>query len=166
MRTLRITFVVAALLAFLPAEGGAARARPGLRCGSAATSVHAFYVEVEWTKKTYRTSEKAAVTVTVTRPADQDPLGFGVPIPRDVISTPQEGVTVTTAILTDAWPPPFGQGLTNADGQVTFKIPLKDVEPGPQPVSHYAEKWTNQSGCPDIQEWGYLRQEPAFTVLP
>jgi hypothetical protein len=166
MRALRITLVIAALVAFLPSEGGAAPARAGAGAGCGRpTRVHSFHVDAQWTKKVYRTSEKAVVNLTVTRPAHEDPFELGIPLVPPV-SVPQEGVTVTTAILTDAWPPPFGYGTTDDNGQLTLRIPLTEVEPGFQVATHYAEMWTNEGGCPDIQEWGFTRQDPAFKVIP
>ena len=168
MRSLRIGLVIAALLALLPAEGGAAPARRGTRAGCGKpTRVHAFHVEAVWTKEVYRTSEKAVVTVTVTRPAHEDPVELGIPLPVEPpVTVPVQDAYVTTAIITKAWPPPFGIGYTDANGQLTLKIPLKAVEPGPQVATNYATKWTNQGGCPDIEEWGFIRQDPAFKVIP
>ena len=157
--------ILVAVLA-VPARG-TTLADGGLRCSSKPTRIHAFHVEAVWTKKVYRRSEKAVVTVTVTRPAHTDPLGEGIPLPiSPPTSVPEEGVAVTTALMTAAWPPPYGAGTTDAAGQVTLKIPLKDVPTGPLDVSNYASKWTNQNGCPDIEEWGWLYESPALTVAP
>ena len=136
-----------------------------LACSSKPTYVHAFHVEVEWTKKTYRRSEKAEVTVTVTRPAHEDPADLGVPV-EPPTSIPVEGATVYSVVDTGSYPYPYGYGFTDAQGEVHFKISIKKLEPGRWNVSHTAEKWTNQGGCPDILEWGHLYEEPGFTVIP
>lgn len=165
MRTVVIMSVL--LVALVPSLGEAAQvrtARTGLACKAKPTYVHAFHVETEWTKEVYRKSEKAEVTVTVTRPAHEDPADLGVPIDPPA-SVPAEGVTVWSTVLTDTWPPPFGYGLTDAIGQVTFKISVKKLKPGKYDVSNYAEYWTNQGGCPDIAEWGRKLDSPAFTVI-
>lgn len=156
--------LVALLLLLGSSSSGAASSTAPTRhlCGKP-TRIHAFHVEAEWTKKAYRSSEKAVVTVTVTRPAQEDPFELGIPIPTPV-SAPEEGVGVTTSILTNRWPPPYGTGVTDDQGQVKFKIPLNGVKPGKQAAAHYASKWTNQGGCPDIEEWGFLREVPAFVV--
>ncbi len=159
-----IPILVAALAG--PARG-ATLAGSGLRCSSKPTRVHSFHVETVWTRKVYRQSEKAVVKVTVTRPAHTDPLGEGIPLPiPPPASVPEAGVTVTTALMTAAWPPPYGYGATDAAGEVTLKIPLKDVPPGAVDASTYASKWTNQGGCPDIEEWGWFYESPGLTVTP
>jgi len=135
----------------------------GDACSADPTRLQTFYVEAEWTKKAYRRSEKASVLLTVTRPADTDPTGYGIPIDRPT-SVPAQDVTVTTAVAPERWPPPFGRGITNEDGQVRLKIPLGNVPRGPQAASHYASYWTNENGCPDIEEWGFLWEDPAFKV--
>ena len=169
MASRRALLAIPVLLALLPVQAGAAVAGPARAgmCSSKPTRIHAFHVTAEWTKRAYKRSEKATLTVTVTRPAHTDPLGEGMPLPIEPpTSVPVEGVTVWTSLATDAWPPPYAAGTTDASGQVTMKIALKDVDPGPVDVGHYASKWTNQSGCPDIEEWGYLYESPGITVLP
>jgi hypothetical protein len=135
-------------------------------CKGVVTRIHAFTVSAEWNKRVYSNTEKALVIVTVTRPAPEDPLGLGIPTDSP-ITYPVEGATVTTSVDTDRYPFPYGYGHTNADGQVGLKVPLQLLEkPGPYDVDHLAELWTNQGGCPDIQEWGYLRESPGFTIRP
>ncbi|MEA2453089.1 MAG: hypothetical protein QOG04_1799 [Actinomycetota bacterium] len=153
------------LVALVPTlSGAAARARSGGLCAGRPTAVHSFHVEAEWTKKTYKRSEMAEVTVTVTRPAHEDPAGGGTPIDPPT-STPEKDVTVGTTVITERYPYPYGYGSTDANGQVHFKIPLNSLKPGSYDVSHYADKWTNRGGCPDIQEWGYLKESPGFKVV-
>ena len=138
---------------------------PPLRCkGAAATQIHAFTLEVEWNKRVFKNTEKAVVTVTVTRPAPEDPLGFGVPLASPA-TLPVEGANVWTSVLTGRYPFPYGYGQTDADGKVQFKIALNLLKKaGPYDVSHYANVYTNQGGCPDIEEWGYLYEAPGLTV--
>lgn len=165
---LRTTVILSVfLIALVPSLGGAAQLRgerARLACRAKPTYVHAFHVEAEWTKEVYRKSEKAEVTVTVTRPAHSDPADLEIEFDPPV-SVPVEGVTVTTSVNTGSYPYPYGYGQTDAQGQVHFKIPLKKLEPGPWDVSHLAEKWTNQGACPDLNEWGYLYESPGFTVV-
>jgi hypothetical protein len=146
---------------------GIGPATPPLRCkGAAATQVHAFTVQAEWTKQVLKNTEKAIVKVTVTRPPPYDPFGLGIPLPP-VYAIPVEGANVWTSVITGRWPFPYGYGQTDANGQVTFKIDLRLLKKaGPYDVSHYAAVWTNQGGCPDIEEWGYLRQSPGLTIRP
>lgn len=156
-----LTLAVAGLLSawLLPSTSSAAI--PAM-CGKP-TYVHAFHVETEWSKKVYKRSESAKVEVTVTRPAHEDPGDNGIPIDPPV-STAEAGVTVTTAPMTNVFPPPFGRGITDADGKVYFKIPLKDLKPGRYDARTYGEKWTNEGGCPDIVEWGDKYEPKIITV--
>ena len=137
-----------------------------LRCKKAATTIHAFSVATEWNKRVFKNTEKALVTVTVTRPAGEDPLGLGVPM-ESPVSIPVEGANVWTSVNTGKYPFPYGYGQTDANGQVSFEISLKLLKkPGPYDVSNYADQWTNQQGCPDIEEWGYLPESPGLTIRP
>jgi hypothetical protein len=156
-----VTALVPSIVRAAPVRGE----RPRVACNAKPTQVHAFHVEAEWTKEVYRKSEKAEVTVTVTRPAHEDPADLGLPIDPPA-SAPVEGATVWTSVITGEYPYPYGYGVTDAMGQVHFKIPLKKLEPGKWDVSHYADKWTNQGGCPDVEEWGYLYESPGFTLTP
>lgn len=171
---LALTLIVTALM---PATGiaaprpvrrlqaaGIGPASPPLRCMRAATQVHAFTVQVEWNKRVFRHTEKAVVTVTVTRPAPEDPLGLGIPLDPPM-TVPVEGANVWTSVLTGRYPFPYGYGRTDADGKVRFKIALNLLkQAGPYDVSHYANVYTNQGGCPDIEEWGYTYESPGLSI--
>ncbi|MDQ3963493.1 MAG: hypothetical protein M3277_06225 [Actinomycetota bacterium] len=160
-RALSLVLLGALMSWLLPSTStGAALAH----CGADPTRIHAFHVETVWNKKVYERSEKAIVKVTITRPAHEDPFEMGIPIPPPISIPAEEGVVVTTALLTNTFPPPFGRGETDAEGKVTFKIPLKEVKPGPVDATTYASKWTNEGGCPDIEEWGYKPEPKAFVI--
>ena len=169
MRYRRALLLLSVVFAAVPSHGGAATLATestDRACGKP-TRVHAFHVEAKWSKRVYRRSEKAVVVVTVTRPAHEDPFELGITLPVEPpISVPADGVTVTTAILTDDFWPPYGYGVTNADGQVKFKISIRELEPGKYDATHLASKWTNEGGCPDIEEWGFTFESPAVTVTP
>lgn len=179
MRRLPVLVAIALLMTVLmPSLGEAAAPRPvrrlqaegigprvPLRCkGAAATQIHAFTVQVEWNKRVFRSTESAAITVTVTRPPPEDPAGLGLPIASPV-NIPVEGANVWTSVLTGRYPFPYDFGQTDADGKVHFKVPLKLLtKPGRYDVSHYASVQTNQGGCPDIEEWGYLFEPQGLTI--
>ncbi|HWC13405.1 MAG TPA: hypothetical protein VG929_02275 [Actinomycetota bacterium] len=139
-------------------------AAPARSCAKP-TRIHAFHVETKWSRKIYRRSEKAVVVVTVTRPAHEDPAGNGIVVPAPV-SIPQEGVTVSTTIQPKKFlfPPLYGSGLTDENGKVRFAIPLKRLRPETVDASTMATLMTNEGGCPDIEEWGWRYDRPAFTV--
>jgi hypothetical protein len=132
-------------------------------CGSSRpTEVHAFTVEATWRKRVFTSDETAVITLTVTRPAPEDPLGNSTDPP---VSIPVEGATAWTTVLTERYPYPYGYGETNADGKAKIKVPLELLtEPGPYDVTHNAEIWTNENGCPDIREWGFLEESPGLTI--
>ena len=133
-------------------------------CGSSRpTEVHAFTVEASWQKRVFTNDETAAITLTVTRPAPEDPLGLGLPIDSP-ISIPVEGATAWTTVLT-RYPYPYGYGETNADGKAKIRVPLELLKkPGPYDVTHNAEIWTNKDGCPDIHQWGFLKESPGLVI--
>jgi hypothetical protein len=181
MKRLPVVIACSLLLTVLmPSLGEAAAPRPvrrlqaagigpsiPLRCkGNAATQVHAFTVQAEWNKRVFKNTEKALVTLTETRPAPEDPLGLGLPV-TSPMPTPVEGANVWTSVLTGRYPFPYGYGQTDADGKVRFKITLRLLKKaGPYDVSHYASVYTNQGGCPDIEEWGYLFESRGLTIRP
>lgn len=156
-----LTLVLAGLLSawLLPSPTSAATLA---WCASKPTYIEAFHVETKWNKKVYKRSETARVEVTVTRPPHKDPA-TGSPF-QPPISTPEADVTVTTALLTNTFPPPFDRDITDEDGKVYFKLSLKDVKPGKYDARSNAEKWTNEGGCPDIVEWGEKYEPKVITV--
>lgn len=157
----------AALLAALMSWVLPTTSSAGVRafCGSAKpTRIHAFHVETSWNKKVYKRGETAVVEVTVTRPAHEDPFELGIPIDPPFSVPAEAGIPVTTAVITNTFPPPFGRGETDDAGKVTLKIPLKDLKAGKFDTATYASKWTNENGCPDIEEWGWKPESPAFIV--
>ncbi len=164
MKRLRTTLAFALLISTLQIMGGLDRAAA---CAGLGTRVHSFHVEVEWDKDVYRRGEKAVATVTVTRPAHEDPAGLGITY-EPPLSVPEEGVTVATSLSTGRYPYPYGAGVTDANGQVTLKISLKDVpKKGPLDSQTLVWKITNQGGtaCTEIEEWGYTYQPAAITVV-
>jgi hypothetical protein len=163
MRMIKLGLVLCMGLLLAPAW---AQAEVSRLCAKP-TSVHAFHVAAEWDRSpaVYRRSEAAKIVVTVTRPAHEDPAGGGVPIDPPQ-SLPEAGVSVWSSVVTTRWPWPYGAGVTDANGQVRLRMPMKDGKPGTYDVSHYVEKWTNQGGCPDIQEWGQLYESPGVVIKP
>lgn len=160
-----ISLGICLVLGGLSAAHGATDPRASARSCAKPTRLYAFTVETEWASKSYAGSEKAVVEVTVTRPAPEDPGENGIPMPGQV-AVPQEGATVSTTLFPKkrVFPPVFGRGLTDEDGRVRLPIPLKEISPGRVDASTYAELWTNEGGCPDIEEWGQRYDARAFTV--
>lgn len=162
MKRIRVTLALALLVTTLQLSGGLA---PAAAC--AGTRVHSFHVKVDWGKKTYRPTDKAIAIVTVTRPAHEDPLGVGVPIDPPA-SFPEPGVTVATSLQTGRYPYPYGAGITDENGEVRLKIPLKDAnKKGPLDAQTLVWKIQNQGGpaCTEFEEYGYLYQPSAITII-
>jgi hypothetical protein len=122
-------------------------------------------VETKWEKKIYGPGDVARVTVTVTRPAPQDPLGLGVPLDPPV-TQPAEGVDVSTSFQ-GFFPYVFDRDITNADGKVrlTLKLP-PSAKRGPVDSYTYASLLHNAQGpaCSDFEEYGYKWDVPAVMV--
>jgi hypothetical protein len=157
-RIVRSAVLAVLLVVFLAPSHGAT----ALACG-ARTYVHTFTVTTKWSAKSYRPGQLAVVTVTVTRPGPEDPLGFGVPVAVPV-GLPAEGVTVQTS-LPDYFPPPWDYDVTGADGKVKLKIRVpRDATPGRVYTASYASIVYNGNGCPDVEEFGYRHEWPGFLV--
>ncbi len=166
MRVRAISLAISLALGALwgGAAQGATDSRASARSCATPTRLYAFTVETKWARKSYKRSENAVVDVTVTRPAPEDPGENGIPVPAPV-GIPQEGATVSTTLFPKkrVFPPVFDRGITDQGGRVRLAIPLKEISPGRVEASTYAELWTNEGGCPDIEEWGYHYDSPAFT---
>lgn len=164
MRRLLVSLATSLLVVpFMPSLSEASQ-RTSHGCRRQATSIHAFTVEAKWRKRVFTNKETAAITLTVTRPAPEDPLQLGIPTDSPV-SIPVEGATAWTTVLTERYPYPYGYGRTDADGKAKIKLALELLEkPGAYDVTHNAEVWTNQGGCPDIHEWGFLMESPGLTI--
>lgn len=162
MRLWRFRIIAIALLIVL----GAPPAPAGeTGCGGRRTYLYTFTVRTKWEAKTFARGETARVTVTVTRPAPEDPLQNGIPVPSPV-GIPAEGVLVQTS-LPDYFPPLWDQGTTNEAGKVKLGIRLpRDAKLGPTYAATYASVVYNGNGCPDIEEFGYLQEWPAFVIRP
>lgn len=137
---------------------GSAHAVP---CRNATTTVDTFYIETEWNKTVYRPGETVKVTVTVSRPNEEDPLGNGIPLPITE-RMPAQDVQVTTAFAIN--PPywPYGGDITDAAGQVHLKIKLPKSYVGKVQTTTMAKKVTNANGpaCTEITEQSTKFEEP------
>lgn len=160
MRLLRLPILVVLLVAVLGAPPAPAEA---VACYEARTYLHTFTVETKWEQRSFARGEKARVTVTVTRPGPEDPLENGIPVPSPV-GIPAEDVNVQTS-LPDYFPPVWDYATTNEAGRAKLAIGLpRDAELGPTYASTYAFIIYNGNGCPDFEEYGWLPEQPAFTI--
>lgn len=147
-------------MAALPVAGPASAAP----C-AAATTLNTFKVKTEWNKPVYKPGEVVKVTVTVTRPGSEDPLGNGIPMDGPV-AIPAEDVLVSTSFVVNPPYYPYAGGTTDANGQVGLKIKLPKKVKGPVDVMTYARVIHNQSGpaCTEVTEQGFHPEYGIFRV--
>jgi len=107
----------------------------------------------------------ASIPVVVTRPAEQDPLGQGIPT-DGVEPEAAQGVNVGVGLLVgDVFFPGFAK--TNDEGKATIKIKIQSyAKPGPVDASFYAWMTQADTPCLRVDENGYRFYEKFFTVKP
>lgn len=107
----------------------------------------------------------ASIPVVVTRPAEQDPLGQG--IPTDGIE-PEAAPDINVGVgllVGDVFFPGFA--VTDQDGKATIKIKIQSyAKPGPVDASFYAWKTQADTPCARVDENGYRFYQKFFTVKP
>ena len=164
--------VFAALLPFgpaqaAPADNGCSPAgvRQMLRQGDMETVVlRTFTVQLKAAKKTYRIGETAIVHATVTRPANEDPLGLGQQF-EPPMSFPAEEVNVGIGLrVGDVFL--FGFGVTDADGKADLKIDIKSYAPTGKAIADgFAWKRQFEAPCANVEENGYTFAPGIFKVV-
>lgn len=122
-----------------------------------------FHVDIKPFKKSYAIGEVVPVEVTVSRPAEEDPVGLGVSYERPV-SFPAEEVNVGVGISVGRSFLP-GYGFTNARGKTTVKLLLARYIPHKTAhVRAFAYKEAFRSPCLAVEEQGYANHPNAFKV--
>lgn len=121
-------------------------------------TLRTFHVEVKQDKKTYRIGDIAKFDVTVTRPANEDPLGEGTPMPwseRPYVEAVEGAIVGVGLHIGRVFLP--GAALTDADGLAKVRIKIENYAPAGQVVdaSIYAWKIVQETQCLTIQENGY-----------
>lgn len=122
-----------------------------------------FHVEAKPVTKSFAIGKTAKVAVTVTRPAEEDPLGNGLPVPQvgeAPVADANVGVGVT---LGDVFFPGFGR--TDQMGRATIPIKLKSYAvPGKADATVYAYTTTANTTCLRVEENGYREYPKMFSV--
>ncbi|MDQ3987506.1 MAG: hypothetical protein M3280_13540 [Actinomycetota bacterium] len=163
MRKILATGAIAAVIATAgvatPARAGACA--PGTMMET--VNPRTFHVDIKPFKKSYSIGEVVPVQVTVSRPAEEDPLGLGVSYERPV-SFPAEEVNVGVGISVGrAFLP--GYGFTNGKGKATVKLLLARYVPKKTAhVRAFAYKEAFRSPCLTVEEQGYANQPNAFKI--
>jgi hypothetical protein len=153
--------LVAGLLAIAPAaEAKVACASSNLEFVYLTT----FKIEVKMPKSTpYSPGDKVPFPTTVTRPAEEDPLGQGIPTPRPFVEPAPDVPVVIVAFADDVLL--IDYKLTDANGKVNLALKLPKYMPeGPVAARIYAQKLLADSNCMTIYEVGELTLGHAFHV--
>lgn len=123
-----------------------------------------YNLEVKATKRSYKVGDTAKVRVTVTRPAQEDPLGQGIPLSSPE-SFPAEDVNVGIGLrVGDVFL--FGHSVTDADGLAIVKVKIASYAPaGKASADAYAWKTAIDTPCMRVEENGYKPVPNIFTIV-
>jgi hypothetical protein len=135
--------------------------KAGMRAGNNETvSLRTLHIEAKVPKKTYKIGDIIKIPVEVTRPAEEDPFGQGIPMNRPMVF-PAEGVNLGVGlVIGDVFLPGFG--VTDDDGKVTVQIRVERwVKPATANASFYAWNPQVETVCARVEEFGY-RPYPSF----
>ena len=122
-----------------------------------------FHVAIKPLKKSYRRGEVVKVQVAVTRPAEEDPVGLGLPVQRPA-NVPAEGVNVGVGISVGRVFLP-GYARTAANGVASVRIKLERYVPrAAAHVRAFAYKEVVATTCLTVEEQGYHAVDNAFKV--
>ena len=174
MKSIRRSCVIAILSlissSFLVTRGGAAVIDPcpretrAVRPVTEQLALRTLKLEVSPMKDEYRIGEVAKFEALVTRPADEDPAGQGIPMERPFV-TPAPDVTIGVGLLFpgDVYLPGFG--VSDEDGKAILKVKIMDyVKPGPVHASFFASKTVVEANCARVDEIAYVPMSNAFPV--
>lgn len=162
----RLTGILASLglLAGMLAMAPAAEAK--LACASTNLEfvyLKTFKLEVKAPKGTFEPGDKVPFPTNVTRPADEDPLGNGIPMPRPQVEPAADVPVVIVAFAEDVLL--IDYKLTDADGNVNLALKLPKYMPeGAVSARIYAQKLFQDTNCITIYEVGELTLGHAFHV--
>ena len=143
----------------------AAGVRQMLRQGDMETVVlRTFTVQLKAAKKVYRVGETAVVKATVTRPANEDPLGLGQDFDPPM-SFPAEEVNVGIGLrVGDVFL--FGFAVTDANGRADIEIDIKSYTPAGKAIADgFAWKRQVEQPCANVEENGYTFAPGIFKIV-
>jgi hypothetical protein len=164
--SLLVTAATASPLSAGPAPCSARQVRTMLHNGSAmeVVSLRTFYVTMKADKPSHKVGDIARVNVTVTRPAHEDPANLGQPIDPPQ-SFPAENVNVGLGLrIGEVFL--FGHSTTDANGEATVKVELKDYTPGGTAAGDgFAWNVLHESVCARVEETGYTNVPKLFKVV-
>lgn len=113
--------------------------------------------------KPYSPGQKVPFPTTVTRPAEEDPVGQGISTPRPYVEPAPDVPVVIVAFADDVLL--IDYKLTDANGKVDLALKLPKYMPeGPVAARIYAQKLLQDTNCVTIYEVGELTLGHAFHV--
>ena len=139
-------------------EAGVVRTSSGMEQVSLLT----FNIEVGETKPVYKIGEVAKIDVTVTRPAQEDPLGNGIPMERPYVEPAPDVIVGIGLHIGRVFLP--GAAITDEQGVARVRIKIEDYAPANQwaDTSVYAWRILHETPCATIQEYGYKSMPRMF----
>jgi hypothetical protein len=153
--------LVTGLLAVAPAAG--ARAACSTASNLEFVYLKTFKLDVQLPKGPFKPGDTVPFPTTVTRPADEDPAGQGLPMPRPHVEAAAEVPVVIVAFAKDVLM--IDYKITDAQGKVDLALKLPKYTPaGPVSARIYAQKLLQDTNCVVIYETGELTMGGAFEV--
>jgi hypothetical protein len=126
-------------------------------------SLRDFWIEASVKKKTYKIGDTIQFPVNVSRPAEQDPFGGGVPTDAGSLGPVEEASVGAGVLIGDVFLPGFG--ITDANGDTVLKVKIENyVKPGVADVAFYSWKIVQDTPCLRIEENGFRAFSRMFTV--
>lgn len=114
-------------------------------------------------KNPYHPGDKVPFPTTVTRPAEEDPLGQGIPMPRPYVEPAADVPVVIVAFADDVLL--IDYKITDANGKVNLALKLPKYMPeGPVAARVYAQKLLADTNCVTVYETGEVTLGHAFHV--
>ncbi|HEV2754782.1 MAG TPA: hypothetical protein VG318_03265 [Actinomycetota bacterium] len=153
--------LIAGLLAVAPAAGAE------VACSAASelefVYLTTFKLDVELPKGPFKPGDTVPFPTTVTRPAEEDPLGQGVPMPRPYVEAAADVPVVIVAFAKDVLM--IDYKITDANGKVPLALKLPKYTPaGPVAARIYAQKLLQDTNCLVFYEVGEVTMGHAFDV--
>jgi hypothetical protein len=164
-RKLTIAVAAASVATLLAPVASPASAGPCSGRGMETLTLRDFRIEAKPVKKAFPSGGTAVLDVTVTRPAEEDPAGMGVPM-DGVDPMPAENVNVGAGMMmNDVFLPGFG--ITDANGKAKVKISIERyAKTGTADVALYAWSVVQDTPCLRVEENGFRAYPAMFTVVP
>ncbi|HYI44980.1 MAG TPA: hypothetical protein VE174_05885 [Actinomycetota bacterium] len=164
MRIRSIGMSLAAALVAVTLVGAPSTAVSAPGCAMETVSLKTFKLEIKAKKKLYKVGETAQVLVNVTRPAEEDPLGNGIPFERPMTEPAPDinvgiGLRVGDVFL-------FGHSMTDANGDAVVKVKLEPWTPAGNAIADaFAWNVVQDTPCLRIEENGYTQAPNLFRVI-